>query len=76
MTQTFIAQIRFIPEHFNPRCQAIIPARWAGDVELDCGLTYGSSSVQADEPTREDCIAALLAGLKQRGLTGRLRVVA
>lgn len=70
----FVAHVRFVPEHYNPRCHAIIPARWAGDVEIE-SMSYGSNSVQSDEPTREDCIAALIAGLKSRGLSGKLRVV-
>jgi hypothetical protein len=66
---TYTAHVQFVPAYFNRVAYANIPARWTGDVDTN------GARVQADEATRDDCIAYLIAELKARGLTGRLRVV-
>jgi hypothetical protein len=71
---TYSAQIAFRPEHFNPRCGAVIPARWTVDL-ID--TPEGVSRIYSDGcETRAEAIADFIAQLRRFGLSGALRLIA
>jgi hypothetical protein len=69
----FHAEIEYVPAYWNRVCMTRIPARWTGRVMIHETET-GFESVNADSATRTECIADLIAALKARGLTGKLRI--
>ena len=71
---TYTAQIAFCAEHFNPRCGAVIPARWTVDL-ID--PPRGISRIYSDGcETRVEAIADFTNQLRRFGLSGSLRLIA
>ena len=70
---TFIAEVAFRPEHFNPRCGVVIPARWT--VDLVEGLPRNVTRIYSDGcETRAEAIADFIAQLRRFGLSGSLKL--
>lgn len=70
---TYMALVQYRPAYFNRRCMANIPARWTA--EVTDGLPAGVNVYADGCASRQEAVDDLIAKLKSRGFTGRLRIV-
>lgn len=67
------ANVQFIPAHFNRTAFCNVPARWTAEVHD--GLPDGTFVYSDGCATRAEAVADLVASLKDRGLSGSLRII-
>lgn len=69
---TYTAHVRYIPAHFNRNAFCNIPARWTAEV---CDLPHGTAIYSDGCTSRQEAIDDLIADLKRRGYTGKLKII-
>jgi hypothetical protein len=73
IVKVYHATVTHIPAYWSRVCYCTIPEHWTGEVVLK-KTAHSLSRACADGETRDEVVASLICQLKDRGLTGKLRI--